>query len=71
MSATVTPSTVPQTARSIRRYAGLSLVRVAGLADVGVTAARVFELDPRAVSESSRRKLTDFYARLRAEIVAA
>ena len=59
---------IPASPRTVRRALGLSLVRVAGLADVGVTTVRVFELDPRAVSDESRRKLTAFYARLRAQI---
>lgn len=64
-------SKAPMPPATIRRYVGLSLVRVAGLADVGVTSARIYELDPLAVSEPVRAKLADFYARLREEIVAA
>lgn len=62
---------IPMSPATLRRLCKLSLVRVAGLADVGVNSARIYEIDPWALSEGPRRKLSTFYARLREEIAAA
>lgn len=61
-------NTIPPSPRTIRRRLGMSLVRVAGLADVSVTSARIYEIDPREVSLEIRLALDAFYRRAAAEL---
>ena len=53
-----------RTPREIRKSAGISLTAAAVHAGVAETTARVYELDPGAVSEQKRAQLDSFYSRL-------
>ena len=56
----------PLTPAIVRHLLGWSQVRVAALAGTSTGSVRIFELDPGALSESTRRSLSAAYAEMRA-----